>query len=102
MQRETYSWTGRTDKKLSRVLKTEYVGFLPGSASFWIPVLPVTVNGSMKVLAKGSLVFCPGPIEVVVGEPIDTLGYTPERLEELMEQTRAVTASNLETDYSSE
>jgi 1-acyl-sn-glycerol-3-phosphate acyltransferase len=53
-----------------------------------IPVLPVTVNGSMKVLAKGSLVFCPGPIEVVVGEPIDTLGYTPERLEELMEQTR--------------
>lgn len=62
------------------------------------PVLPVTVKGSMKVLPKGSLVFYPGPIEVVVGEPIDTLGYAREGLEDLMQQTSEVIGSNIKRD----
>jgi len=60
-----------------------------------IPILPVTLNGIMKVLPKGSLVFRPGPVEVVVGDPIETLGYPPERLEALMKKTKGIITSNL-------
>src|SRR4030042_429205 len=41
-----------------------------------IPILPVTVNGSRRVLPKGSLVVKPGKIQIVIGDPIDTSGYT--------------------------
>ncbi|HOJ14281.1 MAG TPA: lysophospholipid acyltransferase family protein, partial [Deltaproteobacteria bacterium] len=49
-----------------------------------LPILPVTVNGSRRVLPKKSLVFTPGPIEVVVADPIDTTGYSRENLQELV------------------
>ncbi|HVN72339.1 MAG TPA: lysophospholipid acyltransferase family protein, partial [Desulfomonilia bacterium] len=53
-----------------------------------LPILPVTVNGSRRVLPKKSLIFKPGRIEVVVADPIDTSGYTKERIQELMERAR--------------
>ncbi|MGD2127176.1 MAG: lysophospholipid acyltransferase family protein [Desulfobacteraceae bacterium] len=65
-----------------------------------LPVLPVAVKGSRKVLPKGSLVFHPGLIKVVVGEPIHTVDYTGEKLGELMKRTSEVIASNLKTDHS--
>ena len=55
---------------------------------YGLPILPITINGSRKVLPKGSVVFTPGEIEVIVGDPIDTKGYTRESLPELMERTR--------------
>ncbi len=60
-----------------------------------LPVLPVTVNGSRKVLPKGSVEFHPGRIEVVVGDPVDTRGWARERMEDLMARTRETIASNL-------
>jgi len=53
-----------------------------------LPILPVVVNGSRRVMPKKSLVFMPGPIEVVVGDPIETAGFTHEDLPKLMELTR--------------
>lgn len=64
-----------------------------------MPILPVTVNGSRKVLPKKSLVFSPGPIEVVVGDPIETAGYSRDRLQELMDRTRNVIIGNYDPDY---
>jgi 1-acyl-sn-glycerol-3-phosphate acyltransferase len=64
-----------------------------------LPILPVTVNGSRKVLPKGSMVFYPGPIEVVVGDPIETKNYTADRLGELVKMTRDTIISNLNLDY---
>jgi 1-acyl-sn-glycerol-3-phosphate acyltransferase len=64
-----------------------------------LPILPVTVNGSRKVLPKGSLVFYPGPIEVVVGNPIETENYTADRLGEVVKKTRDTIISNLNLDY---
>lgn len=66
-----------------------------------LPILPVTVNGSRKVLPKKSLCFTPGPIEVVVGDPIETTGYTHEDLPELMRRTRQVIIDNYKIDYPS-
>ncbi|HOS96667.1 MAG TPA: lysophospholipid acyltransferase family protein [Deltaproteobacteria bacterium] len=64
-----------------------------------LPILPVTVNGSRRVLPKKSLVFHPGPIEVVVADPIDTIGYTRETLQDLVDRTRGVIVANFNPGY---
>jgi 1-acyl-sn-glycerol-3-phosphate acyltransferase len=67
-----------------------------------LPILPLTVNGSRRVLKKGDLVFHPGPIEVVVGEPIDTTGYDRDSLRQLMDRTREVILGNRNPYYPGE
>ncbi len=67
-----------------------------------IPVLPVTVNGSRKVLPKKSLVFHPGPIEVVVSDPIETTGLNMGNLQDLMDRTREVIISNFKPNFPEE
>ncbi len=63
------------------------------------PILPVTVNGSSNILPKKSLVFNSGPIEVVVGHPISTAGYTLDQLEELIQKTQDIIVSNFNPNY---
>ncbi|MGC9325717.1 MAG: lysophospholipid acyltransferase family protein [Desulfomonilia bacterium] len=63
------------------------------------PILPVTVNGSRKILPKKSLVFTPGTIEVVVGDPVETTGYTKETLQELMDRVRETIIANYNSEY---
>lgn len=60
-----------------------------------LPILPVTVNGSAKVLPRKGVVFSPGKIHVVVDRPIITEGYDRDNLEELMENTRGVIGANM-------
>jgi 1-acyl-sn-glycerol-3-phosphate acyltransferase len=55
-----------------------------------LPVLPITINGSRRVLPKGSLVFNPGTIELIIGAPIETRNLTIDRLDELITQTRDI------------
>jgi len=64
-----------------------------------LPILPVTINGSRKVMPKKSLCFTPGPIEVVVGDPIETTGCTHDDVPELMQRTRQVIIDNYRIDY---
>jgi 1-acyl-sn-glycerol-3-phosphate acyltransferase len=64
-----------------------------------IPILPVTVNGSRRVLPKGSLVVKPGKIQVVIGDPIDTSGYTNATALELIDKTRQAIIANFNPEY---
>ena len=64
-----------------------------------IPILPVTVNGSRRVLPKGSLVVKPGNIQVVIGDPIDTSDYTNDTVQELIDKTRQAVMANFDPDY---
>jgi len=64
-----------------------------------IPILPVTVNGSRRVLSKGSLVVKPGKIQVVIGDPIDTSGYTADTVQELIDKTRQAVMANFNPEY---
>ena len=64
-----------------------------------ILILPVTVNGSRRVLPKGSLVVKPGKIQVVIGDPIDTGGYTTDAVQELIDKTRQVIIANFNPEY---
>jgi 1-acyl-sn-glycerol-3-phosphate acyltransferase len=64
-----------------------------------LPILPVTVSGSRKTLPKKSLAFSPGPIEVVVGDPIETTGYAQENIIDLITKTRNTIISNYKINY---
>jgi 1-acyl-sn-glycerol-3-phosphate acyltransferase len=64
-----------------------------------IPILPVTVNGSRRVLPKGSLAVKPGNIQVVIGDPISTSGYTTDTVQELIDKTRQVVMANFDPKY---
>ncbi len=58
-----------------------------------MPILPVTVNGSRRCLPKGSAVFRPGTLEVVIHPPVNADTVTAEALDDLMERTRHIIAS---------
>ncbi|MCK7506720.1 MAG: hypothetical protein MZV70_23400 [Desulfobacterales bacterium] len=59
----------------------------------------MTVNGSRRILPKGSLAFKPGKIQVVIGDPIDTGGYTTESVDELIDRTRQAIIANFDSGY---
>jgi 1-acyl-sn-glycerol-3-phosphate acyltransferase len=54
-----------------------------------VPVLPVTIIGTARVLKKNSLVFHPGAIEVIIDPPLATTAYNSRTLPELIAVTRA-------------
>jgi 1-acyl-sn-glycerol-3-phosphate acyltransferase len=53
-----------------------------------LPLLPITINGSRRVLPKGSLVFNSGTIELSIGAPIETHDLAIDRLDDVIIQTR--------------
>ena len=61
-----------------------------------MPIVPITIRGTFKLLPKTSLVPRPGRIDVVIGAPIDTRPYTEGRLPELVERTRTAMQAGLE------
>ncbi|HET57058.1 MAG TPA: 1-acyl-sn-glycerol-3-phosphate acyltransferase [Deltaproteobacteria bacterium] len=73
-------------------------GFFPAVLS-GVPVLPVTINGSRRILPKGSLAVKPGKMQVVIGDPIDTAEYTVDTIDELADRTRRTIMNNFSPDY---
>ncbi len=83
--------TRSADGRLGRFKKG---GFMI-SVEKGIPLLPVAVKGSRKVLPKGSTAFQPGQIEVVVLDPIDPSGFSHDTIESLIETTHGIIAREL-------
>jgi len=54
-----------------------------------VPIVPVYVHGTYRILPKGSIRLKPMPIEVHIGEPIPTAGLAPTAREALRDQVRA-------------
>ena len=81
-----------------RIREFKKGGFVPAVMRN-IPILPVTVNGSRQVLPKGSLAARAGTIQVVVGDPIDTSGYTTDRIDELIARTRRTIMKNCDSPH---
>jgi 1-acyl-sn-glycerol-3-phosphate acyltransferase len=52
-----------------------------------VPILPVAVNGSHRLLPKGAPAIRPGRLEVAVGESIPTAGLTKDDVPALLERT---------------
>ncbi len=55
-----------------------------------VPIVPVTIRGTFELLPCTTLAPRPGPVEVILGEPIETRDYDAKRLPELIERTRDV------------
>lgn len=60
-----------------------------------LPIIPITVVNSYKLLPKNSLRIRKGIIKIIVGDPIDTTGYTENDRDLLTEKVRAIIAANL-------
>ena len=53
-----------------------------------MPIVPVAVDGSWRVVPRGSSLMHPGDVKVRIGEPIPTAGLKQEDLEPLIRKVR--------------
>jgi 1-acyl-sn-glycerol-3-phosphate acyltransferase len=54
-----------------------------------VPIVPVYVDGTYRILPKGGLRLHPMPIRIQIGEPIPTAGLTAEDRDGLRDRVRA-------------
>lgn len=52
-----------------------------------LPIVPVTLRGCFERMPRNTLAITPGPIEMLVHEPIDVSGYTHLEIPDLMQKT---------------
>jgi 1-acyl-sn-glycerol-3-phosphate acyltransferase len=55
-----------------------------------VPIVPVIIRGTWPIMAKSSLRINRGDVEMEIAGPIDTIGYSRETKEELMDAVRSV------------
>lgn len=63
-----------------------------------LPILPVTINGTRKILPRGGLNLMPGRAGVIVHAPIDTSKYSENNYNELIEHSRNIIIESFKTD----
>jgi 1-acyl-sn-glycerol-3-phosphate acyltransferase len=63
------------------------------SLELGLPILPVTIKGTNKILPPNTFDIFPGKVEMIIHEPISTDGYTYENVEVLIEKVREVIIS---------
>ena len=64
-----------------------------------VPILPVTTNGSFKMLPRGARIVRPGHVTVTIGDPIPTGGLDLNDLLALMEKTRTAIEKHLDPNH---
>ena len=52
------------------------------------PIIPITILGSHQVLPKNSFRLRPGQVEIILGEPIPTKGFTTKDIAPFMDKVR--------------
>lgn len=60
-----------------------------------LPILPVTVINTRRVLPPDSLDLMPGRVQMIIHPPIDISGYEENNMPELMKEVRSVIESAL-------
>lgn len=58
-----------------------------------VPILPITIKGTRKILPSGSFNLMPGKAQMIINDPIDVSGYNDSNLEELIAHTRDLISS---------
>ena len=61
-----------------------------------LPVVPLTLDGAHLLMPKHAWLPRPGTVRLLISPPIDTSGWTVERMDEQVAQVREVIARNLE------
>ena len=83
-----------TRSRDGRMQKFKKGGFMM-ALDMGLPILPVSISGSHRVLPGKVLKIFPGKITITVHPPIDVMQYGKERRDELMADVRTVIASGL-------
>jgi len=83
-----------TRSRDGRLLRFKKGGFLLALQAR-TQIVPVTINGSGRVLPSGGWKSRPGVIEVVIGKPIAVEGHRAGKLRALSDQVRQAIAANL-------
>ncbi len=60
-----------------------------------LPLLPVTIRGTREIMPPGTLDLRPGRAEIIIHPPVNINDYSPERISDLIEDTRNAIASSL-------
>jgi 1-acyl-sn-glycerol-3-phosphate acyltransferase len=60
-----------------------------------LPLLPLTLVGTKKIMPTGTLNILPGKVKMIIHEPIDIKKYTEDNLAELMLQAKEIIGSAL-------
>ncbi len=60
-----------------------------------LPILPVTILGSEKIIPAKSIKVRPGKAELIFHDPIDVTHYSPEQLHDLVEKGHDIVMSPL-------
>ena len=61
-----------------------------------LPIVPVSVSGSHRVMRKGRLMVCPGDVRLTIHAPIPTAGTTRAQIGEIAERARAVVRTGVD------
>lgn len=61
-----------------------------------VPIVPVTIRGTFKLLPKTTLAPRPGRVDVIIGEPIATASHSEKQLPELIARVRSAIQANLD------
>ena len=83
--------TRSSDGKLGRFKKGGVVLAIKAG----IPIVPVTIVDSWKLMARKSVGIRSGTLRVIIGKPIEVLGCTMDDRDSLTERVRAVVEENL-------
>ncbi len=59
------------------------------------PILPITIQGTGKIMPKGDWRAYPGRVRITIAPPLDTVGIPPEKEEELSREVRRTLEKNL-------
>ena len=59
-----------------------------------VPIVPVTIRGSYKLMEQNGFVIKPADVEIIISEPIETIGLTKEQTNGLNDEVRSIIAGN--------
>ena len=60
-----------------------------------LPVVPLSVSGSRRVMQKGRLMVCPGDVRLTIHEPISTLDVDREQVMPFAERVRRIVRADV-------
>jgi 1-acyl-sn-glycerol-3-phosphate acyltransferase len=61
-----------------------------------LPILPITIIGTRKILPADTLNLFPGRVTMIIHKPIDVTGYSDDNIQELMQETKEIIKSAIE------
>jgi 1-acyl-sn-glycerol-3-phosphate acyltransferase len=62
-----------------------------------VPIIPIAIIGSGKIMPKRSLKVTPGRVKMVIGKPIDVKSYTIENRHELIDKVKKEIITNYDS-----